>query len=303
MKEHLAELGRPTPEKSWTSAEAADYCERLARGHYENFTVASSLLPRALRPHFFAVYSFCRWADDLGDELGDREKSLQALAWWRSELDLCYAGTPRHPVFVALRSTVQQFEIPRKPFDDLIDAFVQDQTVNRYQTYDQLVDYCTRSANPVGHLVLYLSGYRDEERQRLSDYTCTALQLTNFWQDVTRDLDKDRVYLPREDMERFGCTYDALFARQIEPGFTELIRFEVERTRDLFSQGLPLIDTLAGSVRLDVELFSRGGMAILDKIQRARFDVLSARPALSRTEKIFLSTRWFFRRSLGGGRR
>jgi len=298
VKEHLAELEGPRSSRVYTLAEAEAYCADLARRHYENFTVASGLLPRRLRKHFFAVYSFCRWADDLGDELGDRQRSLDALAWWREELDACYADAPRHPVFVALRETTRQFEIPRRPFDDLIDAFTQDQTVSRYETFEQVKDYCVRSANPVGRLVLYLCGYRDERRQELSDYTCTALQLANFWQDVRRDLDIDRVYLPREDMERFGYSYDDLFARRCTPPFKELMRFEVDRTRDLFREGLPLIPLLDGSIRLDIQLFSRGGMAILDKIVKQDYDVLTKRPALSRSEKIGLTSFWLLRRLL-----
>lgn len=298
MKSHLAELDSAAPERTYTPAEADAYCATLARGHYENFTVASGLLPRHLRKHFFAVYSFCRWADDLGDELGDRQRSLDGLAWWRSELDRCYADDPHHPVFVSLHETVRQFEIPRKPFDDLIDAFVQDQTLNRYETYPQLLDYCTRSANPVGRLVLYLCGYSDPTRQTLSDYTCTALQLTNFWQDVARDLEKDRVYLPKEDMKRFDVSYEDLVARRSTTGVRSLLEFEVNRTREVFTQGLPLIPMLAGSIRLDIQLFSRGGLAILDKIAHQNYEILQRRPALSRADKIMLTGRWAIRRLL-----
>ena len=298
MKQHLKELDRPGDARTYTLEEADHYCRELARGHYENFTVGSALLPRRLRRHFFAVYSFCRWADDLGDELGDPARSLRALEWWRDELDACYRDSPKHPVFVALHATVREFEIPRKPFDDLIDAFVRDQTVTRYQTRDQLLDYCTLSANPVGRLVLYLCGYADKERQELSDFTCTALQLTNFWQDVDRDLDKDRVYIPREDMERFGYSYDDLLARRWKPELGQILEFEVEWTRKLFEQGLPLVEKLSGPVRLDVQLFSRGGMAILNKIEQQQFNVLSRRPALSRFEKVSLTGQWLCRRLL-----
>ncbi|MEX1018001.1 MAG: squalene synthase HpnC, partial [Phycisphaeraceae bacterium] len=180
-----------------TYQQATAYTAQLTRAQYENFTVVSWLLPKRLREPFTHVYAFCRWADDLGDETGDRQRSLELLHWWRDELDRCYAGQPRHPVYIALQPTIERFDIPRQPFDDLIDAFIQDQTVTRYQSWDQLLDYCTRSANPVGRLVLYLCGHRDEQRQRLSDATCTALQLANFWQDVRRDiLERDRVYIP-----------------------------------------------------------------------------------------------------------
>ena len=191
--------------------EAAAYTRRLARSHYENFSVVSWFLPRRLREDFRNVYAFCRWADDLGDEIGDRDRSLELLAWWRSEIDACYAGEPRHPVFVALHSTIQRHDVPRKPFDDLVDAFVQDQTVTRYESWGQVIDYCTRSADPVGRLVLYVCGYRDEKRQQLSDTTCTALQLTNFWQDVRRDiLERDRVYIPADVASSHGLDIDTL---------------------------------------------------------------------------------------------
>jgi squalene synthase HpnC len=191
--------------------QADAYTRELAESHYENFTVVSVLLPRALRAHFRHVYAFCRWADDLGDEAGDPARALDLLSWWRRELDACYAGQPRHPVFVALTPTIRRFDIPRKPFDDLIDAFVQDQRVRRYDSFAQAVDYCTRSANPVGRLVLYVCGCRDEERQRLSDATCTALQLANFWQDVRRDiLERDRVYVPAEIAAGHGLDVAAM---------------------------------------------------------------------------------------------
>ncbi len=191
--------------------EAVAYTRSLAEAQYENFTVVSWLLPTHLREEFYAIYSFCRWADDLGDEVGDPQRSLELLAWWRTELDACYEGKPRHPVFVALQPVIEKHDIPRKPFDDLIDAFVQDQTVTRYASWDDVVDYCTRSANPVGRLVLYVCGYRDEERQRLSDATCTALQLANFWQDVKRDiLERDRIYIPSRIASDHGLDLEFL---------------------------------------------------------------------------------------------
>ncbi|MBL4702620.1 MAG: squalene/phytoene synthase family protein, partial [Phycisphaeraceae bacterium] len=191
--------------------QAVRYTKNLTQSQYENFTVVSWFLPKPLKQDFHAVYSFCRWADDLGDEVGDPHKSIELLNWWRWELDACYAGSPKHPVYIALEPVIKKYDIPRKPFDDLIDAFVQDQTVNRYDSWDQVLDYCTRSANPVGRLVLYMSGYRDDEHQRLSDATCTALQLTNFWQDVRRDvLDRDRVYIPRDIARANGLSVDEM---------------------------------------------------------------------------------------------
>ncbi len=261
------------------------YCMRLARGHYENFTVASLLLPRHLLRHFHAVYAYCRWADDLADETGGTAQALALLAWWRSELLRCYAGHATHPVFVALGETVRRFDIPPDPFLDLLRAFEQDQRVRSYQTYTELLRYCRYSANPVGHLVLYLSRRFDTERAALADHVCTALQLANFWQDVARDLDMGRVYLPEEDQRKFGYSRDDLQRRHFTPAFAELMRFEVDRTRDLFYRGQPLLDLVPSAVRADVDLFLRGGLAVLRKIESAGYDVLSRRPVLQKWEK------------------
>jgi squalene synthase HpnC len=269
----------------WTPAEATDYTRRLATHHYENFHIASFLLPRRLHQDFYNVYAYCRWADDLGDEIGDTEESLRLLEWWRSELDEMYAGRARHPVFVALRSTIEKYAIPPEPFHDLIRAFVQDQTVTRYETWSGLLEYCRYSANPVGRLVLYLCGYSDGERQRLSDSTCTALQLANFWQDVTVDLDKDRVYLPLEVLRRHGYTLEDLAARRMTLAFAAAMREMVDRTRTLFLEGLPLARRVGRRLAVDIELFSRGGLRVLDKIERQNYDVLSRRPAISKAER------------------
>src|SRR5881392_2424176 len=212
--------------------DAYSYCERLARTHYENFSVATWLLPKRLRQHFFNVYAYCRISDDLGDETGDCAASLQLLDEWESELNACYSGAPRHPVFVALAGTVREFEIPRHEFSDLLTAFRQDQTTTRHQTFDDLLGYCRNSANPVGHLVLYLCGYRDAERQQLSDCTCTALQLANFWQDVAVDYGKGRIYLPLENLRRFDVDESVIASSHATPQFIELMRFEVTRARE-----------------------------------------------------------------------
>lgn len=276
------------------SLEAAHrYCEKLARSHYENFTVGSWFLPRSIRRHAYHVYAYCRWSDDLADEIGDRNRSLELLEWWNQELEACFQGHPRHPVFVALQETIEQFDIPIHPFSDLLSAFVQDQHTGRYATFPDVLDYCTRSANPVGRLVLYLFGYRDPERQALSDFTCTALQLANFWQDVARDLDKDRVYVPLEDLEHFGVTQEQLFRRQFTPEYAEMMRFQVERTQAMFQQGMPLCSQVAPRLRLDLELFSQGGLEILRLIEKAGWDTLSQRPALSRRQKAGLIARRF----------
>ncbi len=288
------------PEKSPTEAEAQVYCERLARGHYENFSVASWFLPKKLHRHFFNVYSYCRISDDLGDEVGDRQLSLLLLDAWEEELRRCYAhlddaqgtsGSPTHPVFVALRKTISEFGIPQHEFSDLLTAFRQDQVVSRYETFDELLGYCKNSANPVGHLVLYLGGYRDAERQQLSDYTCTALQLANFWQDVGVDYEKGRVYLPLEDVRRFKVSESDIADRRPSAEFREMMRFEVARAREWFSKGEPLIGKVNKELALDLELFTRGGQEILNAIEKQQFDSLSRRPVISKPRKILLLLR------------
>lgn len=286
----LARYGPGARKSPVSRAQARAYCSRLARSHYENFTVASCLLPRHLLRHFHAVYAYCRWADDLGDETGGGADALALLRWWREELLRCYEGQARHPVFVALAETIGTFQIPAQPFLDLIFAFEQDQLVKRYQTYDQLLHYCRHSANPVGHLVLYLCRAWTPRRAQLSDHICTGLQLANFWQDVARDLDIGRVYLPLEDLDRFGYSWDELMARRFTPEFAALLRFEVDRARDLLVRGLPLCREMPPDVQLDVELFARGGLAILRKIERVSYNVWARRPALARWEKAALLT-------------
>ena len=261
------ELARLGPERSYAPVSlphARNYCGRLARTHYENFSVASLLLPRRLLRHFHSVYAYCRWADDLADETGGGSQALELLRWWREELLGCYDGRPRHPVMIALRETIQRFQIPPQPFLDLLKAFEQDQQIKRYQTYEQLLDYCRFSANPVGRLVLYLCHSFDGERAALSDHICTGLQLADFWQDIARDLDLGRVYLPEEDRQRFQYRESDLQARRFTAEFAELMRFEVDRTRALFLRGLPLLERIAEDVRPDIELFARGGLAILN---------------------------------------
>ncbi|HEY1240082.1 MAG TPA: squalene synthase HpnC [Bryobacteraceae bacterium] len=275
-------------EQRYSPDEARAYTRWLATRHYENFHVVSFLLPKRLHQDFFNVYAYCRWADDLGDEMGDCAESLRLLAWWSRELDAMYDGETTHPVFVALRPTVEKYGIPRQPFADLIQAFIQDQTVTRYANFEELFGYCRNSANPVGRLVLYLCGYSDAQRQSLSDATCTALQLANFWQDVTVDLRKDRVYIPLDAMARHGYTVDDLFARRFTPAFREVMRDIVRVARDLFHKGLPLVRCVDRRLALDLDLFSRGGLRVLDKIEQQGYDVLRARPAISKLERVGL---------------
>jgi squalene synthase HpnC len=276
------------PETAPSLTEAREYCERLARSHYENFSVASWFLPRRLRQDFFNVYAYCRISDDLGDEVGDTNASLELLDQWQRELDACYEGSPKHPVFVALGETVRKFDIPKHEFSDLLIAFRQDQTITRFETFGDVLAYCKYSANPVGHLVLYLCGYRDGERQQLSNFTCTALQLANFWQDVSVDYEKDRIYLPLEDLRRFGVTEDDIARQQNTPAFCEMMKFEVERARDWFRQGMPLVEKVDRELAIDLDLFSRGGMEILNAIEKQDFAVLGNRPAISKSRKLAL---------------
>jgi len=303
------------------SEQASAYARDLVKTQYENFSVISRLLPKRLRDDFCHLYAFCRWADDLADETADPQRSLELLAWWRNELDLCYDGSPRHPVYVALASTIEKYDIPRKPFDDLIDAFVTDQTTTRYDSFEQVVDYCTGSADPVGRLVLYLAGHRDSERQGYSDATCTALQLANFWQDVRRDiLERDRVYIPRDialkhnlDIELMvkivkiddrkaeksedggcGCGKNSGCGASggvILPAYRAVIQELAGRTRVLFAEGRQLWPMLERDMRRQIKLFTYGGEAILRLIERQHYNTLTQRPSLSRAAKLVLILR------------
>ena len=289
VSEHLALL-ITLPETPPGLSDAVAVCTRLARKHYENFTLVSRLVPRRMRVPLYTLYGFCRTVDDVGDEApGDRSLLLERL---EKELDAVYTGVPRHPVFVALKRTVAAFDLPREPFLKLIEANRSDQRKHRYATFDELLGYCRCSANPVGRLLLMLFDYRDSELFTLSDATCTALQLTNFWQDVKRDYEMGRIYLPGEEMNGFGVKEEDLAKNKANDRAKRLLLFQVNRTRDYFEAGLPLIDRVHGHLKVDVALFSRGGLAILDKIEQQGYDTLCARPALSRFEKgrLFIST-------------
>ena len=305
------------PARAPSLQEAQEYCARLAHSHYENFSVVTWFLPKHLHQHFYNVYAYCRISDDLGDEVGNAEQSLALLDAWESELNATYLSLvepplkdirqevgklepsvprrnpagPRHPVFIALRETIRECDIPREPFADLLTAFRQDQTVGRYATFDDVLRYCHYSANPVGHLVLYLCGYRDDERQKLSDFTCTALQLANFWQDVAVDYTKGRIYLPLEDLVKYGVSESDIAERRATPQFLEMMRFEVARAREWFNRGLPLARMVDKHLALDIELFSRGGLEILNAIERQGYDVLKRRPVISKPRKLLLVAR------------
>ena len=275
-------IARHLPPSGCPPADAFAYTRELATTHYENFNVVSWLLPRRLRQHFCNVYAYCRWADDLGDEVPDPARALALLDWWEQELRLCYSGSPSHPVFVALAPTVREFDIPTDAFLDLLTAFRQDQTVHRYPNWDSVLGYCRYSANPVGRLVLYLCGYRDHARQQLSDFTCTALQLANFWQDVARDLEKGRIYIPLDLMAAHNVAEADVVTCRFTPAYAALMRDLIARTRSIFDAGLPLAQQLSPELRVDIDLFSRGGLAVLDAIARIGYNTLDHRPALSR---------------------
>ncbi len=294
-------------------------CEDLARTHYENFSVGSRLLPKHLRRHFYAIYAFSRGVDDLGDEApGDR---LALIGLWEQQLDACYPDSdfpdsgspgspgpksprdaiPTHPYFVALAETIRIFDIPVEPLKRLIEANRRDQQVIRHETYDDLLEYCTYSANPVGRLVLYLGGVREPGPQVLSDTVCTALQLTNFWQDVRRDYGIGRIYIPLEDLERFGISEEQISEGRTDDRFRALMRFQVDRARQLFADGYPLSEHLESSLRSDLALFTRGGLAVLQAIERQDYDVLNTRPTLSKLDKTKILAATWLRSKLGLG--
>ncbi|MBZ5695324.1 MAG: squalene synthase HpnC [Acidobacteriia bacterium] len=287
------DIARHLPPEGCSAEEAQRYTRWLATHHYENFGVVSWLLPRHLHQHFYNVYAYCRWSDDLGDEVPDRDRALHLLDKWEEEFSLIYepGRAPAHPVLIALGETIRAKDIPAQPFRDLLRAFRQDQVVHRYKSWDEVLDYCVYSANPVGRLVLYVCGYRDEGRQRLSDYTCTALQLANFWQDVSRDLEKGRIYIPLDALAAHGLTEADIVARRFDSRYVALMKSLIARTRQLFDSGLPLAQRVDGALRIDIELFSRGGMAILDAIEAAGYNTLEHRPALTKWAKLKLLSR------------
>ena len=279
------EIAKSLPPAGCSPESAQQYTRWLATHHYENFNVASWLLPKALHQHFYNLYAYCRWADDLGDEVPNATRALELLRWWEHELDACYEGRPSHPVFVALRETIVAKDIPKKPFADLLKAFRQDQTVKRYPDWASVVHYCVYSANPVGRLVLYLCGYRDEQRQRLSDATCTALQLANFWQDVSRDLEKGRIYIPLDAAAAQNLTENDIVERRFDERYVRLMKDLIARTRELFAEGRPLAKMVEGRLSIDLEMFSTGGVAVLDAIEAMGYDTLHNRPSISKVKQ------------------
>jgi squalene synthase HpnC len=279
---------------------AQQYTKWLATHHYENFNVVSWLLPKELHQHFYNVYAYCRWADDLGDEIPSRDRALELLSWWETELDACYEGKPAHPVFVALRETILAKDVPKQPFADLLKAFRQDQVEKRYATWDAVLDYCVYSANPVGRLVLYLCGYRDGARQKLSDATCTALQLANFWQDVSRDLEKGRIYIPLDRAAAHGVSEREIVEKKFDQRYVALMKELIEYTRGLFEKGMPLSKMVEGKLSVDLAMFSRGGLAVLEAIESIGYDTLNRRPEVSKGKQVRLLGRALVTRAFAG---
>lgn len=287
--------GSTTP-RSIDAREARDYCRDLAVRHYENFTVASWLLPERLRPHFYHVYAYCRWSDDLADETGGGRRSLELLQWWEEQLEDCYRGRARHPVFVALCGTIEEFQIPIEPFRDLLKAFRQDQTTIRYESWDELLAYCRYSANPVGRLVLYLGRAHDDARGALADQVCTGLQLANFWQDVHEDWNRGRIYLPLSLCRQHGYSLGDFESKSATPAFRALLADVVTRAEGYLRAGQPLVPLVPRELRLDVDLFIEGGLAILRGIRSIDYDVWRRRPEVSKWQKLMLVAKCWWRR-------
>jgi len=274
--------------------EAKKYCRDLAKNHYENFTVGSLFLPKALRQHIYNVYAFSRIADDFADEGDSPEQNLKLLDEWENKLLACYDGKYLHPVFLALSETIQTYSIPIQPFQNLIKAFRQDQNTNRYKTYEDLMGYCQNSANPVGRIYLYLFGLAEEERFLYSDAICTALQLTNFWQDITIDFKKGRIYIPLEDLDQFGCSEDDFNLPEATTKVKEMIKFEVDRTQQLFDYGKKLLELVQSQPKFEIQLFINGGEVILDSIRKQDHDTLKKRPTVNKLKKtnLVLKSLW-----------
>jgi squalene synthase HpnC len=272
-------------------------CSQAARTHYENFPVGSKWINKAIRPHIHAVYLFARTADDFADEPEYEGKRLECLAAWRKKLLQASKGSASDPVFKALAETIRVHQVPILWLDQLIQAFEQDVVQSRHQNFQSIVDYSKRSANPVGRLVLWLHGVRDEKLFEKSDYICTALQLTNFWQDIAIDLKKDRVYLPTEDMAKFGYSEKELFDHVYNEPFRKLLAHEVQKTWELFEQGRSLCNDVEPSLQKELRLVYAGGTTILKKIQQRKYDVFNRRPKLGMIDKISMLWQMFVWRS------
>jgi len=281
-------------ERSWTEAEAFAYCSALTKAHYENFPVGSSLIPRDLQPAVHSLYAFMRTADDFSDEDRKAGDETERMAWLDSWEAMLLDPRPKHPVFIALQSTLRRHPLPVEWLRDLVHAFKMDVSVRRYETGGKLLDYCRYSANPVGRLILTLFGFRDEELYRLSDAICTGLQLANHWQDVAIDLQKDRIYLPQDSWRRFGIREEDLFKQTATLAFKQLLAFEVARAREFFAQGRSLPEKVRGRLRWELRFTWQGGVRILDKIESADYDVFSRRPVITRADWFRIAVRSLF---------
>lgn len=282
-----SEVARVSQERfDLTSAEA--FCRSWSKQQYENFTVVSWVLPRRVRQDFYNLYAFCRWSDNLADEIPSPELSLELLEQWHDQLRACFGGRPDHPIMLALSSTIEKHEMPIDDFEDLLIAFRQDQRVSRYADDAQLLDYCRHSANPVGRLVLRIAGAGTATNFELSDEICTGLQLANFCQDISRDALAGRIYAPKTLMDKYGISDEIMLAARKTDALQAMLQEWVALTRDYFHRGWPLVRRVPGWLGTDVDLFVRAGLAILKQIERAQFDVWTKRPEVSKTHKLSL---------------
>lgn len=277
----LSNWGPDCPPTACSIAFSEAYCRQITRNQYENFTVISLLLPRQLRQDFANFYAYCRWSDNLADE-GESHRRSTLLNWWQQQLTLCYSGRPAHPVMVALQQTIQRHAIPPQPLLDLLGAFQQDQIKHRYATHQEVLDYCRGSANPVGRVILKMARADSDKNLALSDAICTGLQLANFCQDMARDAANDRIYAPQELWRTHQVSEAMLLHRQSTPELRALLRDWVNLTRTYFDQGQSLVQQVPRWLATDVDLFIRGGTAILNAIERQQFDVWSHRPTVSK---------------------
>ncbi len=279
-----------------TVEEAYAHCQQMAESHYENFPVGSLLIPKSLRKHVYSIYAFARIADDFADEgyettgLTEADR-LAALDDWQRKLEDASVGKADHPVFIALAATIKELNLPVQLLRDLLSAFKQDVVKQRYANFDEVLDYCTRSANPVGRLILLLFGYRDEQLHMLSDHICTALQLANFWQDVSVDIGKDRVYLPEDEMVQFGVSIDDLRQGRFSDRYAALLKFQVDRTWQIFRQGRALPEAVSGRLKYELRLTWFGGTRILERIEELGYDTLNRRPTISTFDKVRILAR------------
>jgi len=267
---------------------AFEHCLKIAHSHYENFPVASIAIPKNLRPYVAAVYAFARTADDFADEAQFAENRMARLVEWENQLKSMKTIPPTHPIFIALRETVERFSIPLSLFENLLKAFKMDVVVKRYKNFNEVLNYCRYSANPVGRIILYLFGYPAPKFMEYSDSICTALQLANFWQDIAVDLKKDRIYIPEEEMNRFHVTESELQQNVLNENFKRLIFFQVERTQELFDQGKILCAKIPGRLGYELRLTWLGGTTILKKIMKKEGDIFNHRPTLSKPDVFWM---------------